>query len=153
MEMERLRQFNKSESTPAHTRPALLLCEADDTLRDVLATLVFADDYEVIAVSRLDECLAELARRTPSLLVLDVDGQPETYETFPELRRLCGAAPVLLLAGYFTLAQQQDALTRLASVRFVTKPFSPQQVLEKADTLIRGYSVSPIKRRVVRIAT
>lgn len=151
--MDGLKQSNKSEGTPINARPALLLCEADDTLRDGLATLVFADGYEVTVVRRLDECRAELARRTPSLLVLDVDGQLGVYEAFPELRRLCGVTPVLLLAGYFTLAQQQDALTRLAPVRFVTKPFSTQQVLEKADTLVRGYSVSPIRRRVVRIAT
>lgn len=148
--MERL----DSPEPPLAERPVVLFCEAYDGIREGLR-LVLGDHFQVTAVCQIDALWPLLQKTTPDLLLIDVDDQPtaRAYEVLPELRRVCPSTPVLLLARAFSLQEQERALQRVGNVGFLTKPWSNELLVEKAWTLIRGYSTSPIRRRVVRIAS
>ncbi len=135
--------------TRSRRPPTVVLCEAYDSLREVLA-LVLGDHYRVTAVSHVAELLPVLADTPADLLILDVDGQPQSYEALGRIRHAYSALRVLLLAGAFTLDEQLAAV-QLTDVSFLPKLFSLERFREKVDTLIRGYSRSPIRTRIIRV--
>ena len=135
--------------TESGLRQAVVLCEAYDSLREGLA-IVLGDHYRVTVVSRIAELPPVLTTTKPALLILDVDGQSKPYAALKRLRRAHRTLKVLLLAGAFTLEEQMAAV-RLSHVGFIKKFFSVESLLEKVDTLIRGYSRSPIRTRIVRL--
>jgi DNA-binding response OmpR family regulator len=129
----------------------VILCEAYETLREGLE-LALGERYEVTSGSLLQPLLFPSYETTPALLIVDVDGQPDPVPTLATFRTSFPSVPILLLAGAFSLEQQMDAVRRVGHVGFVTKPFALEYLLEKVQTLIQGYSSSPIRRRIVRIA-
>lgn len=132
-------------------RPAVLLCQAYDGLREALE-VVLSDRYDVTAVSRVEELLPILKEATPDLLVVDVDGQPPLPECLSHIRQSSESFRVLLMAGQFSLEEQVTALQLVPRVSFIEKPFELELFLDKVETLIRGYSTSGIRQRIVRIA-
>ena len=132
-------------------RPAVFLCQAYDSLREALE-VVLGDRYHVTAVNRIEALLSLLKDSTPDLLVIDIDGQPPLPECLSHVRQSHDSFQVLLMAGQFSLEQQLAALQLVPNVGFIQKPFSLESFLEKVETLLRGYSTSGIRQRIVRIA-
>jgi len=138
-------------SEPLHHQPAVVLCEAYESLREGLET-VLQGHYRVTSARRLTELPPLLETVTPSILIVDVDDQSEPYEALRRIRETCKTTPILLLSREFSLEQQLEAVQQFGNVGFVTKPFSLEPLLEKIETLIQGYSSAPIRRRIVRVA-
>ena len=141
-----------TDTTP-NQRPTIILCESYASLREAL-TAVLGARYHVASVRRITELPPLLKRVRPHLLFIDVDEQPEFRHVLNVLRHLpkrCNEVPILLLSGFWSLEQQRQALN-VTTVSFLPKPFSLPVLLDKVDTLIRGYSTAPITRRVIRVA-
>ncbi len=130
--------------------PSIVLCESYDSLREGLE-LALGERYQVRSTNRLDRVSGLLIKDIPSLLILDVDGQVEPYEAVKRIRQEYPDLRILLLAGEFALERQVE-LVKLTGFSFMEKSFRLEPLLEKIDTLIHGYSKSPIRTRVVRIA-
>ena len=129
--------------------PTVVLCEAYDSLREALAP-VLGDRYRVTTVSHVADLVPVLAAATPDLLILDVDGQQAPYASLRRIRHTHGGLRVLLLAGAFTLDEQLAAV-QLTRVSFLEKVFSLERFREKVETMIHGFSRSPIHTRILRI--
>jgi len=135
-------------------RSTIVVCEAYVALRNAMEWIL-RDQYQVLSVSSVRfivEPSPFLKRLTPSLFIIDIDGQPALRRNFICLRESCKHAPILLLSNEFSLDEQLEARKQVVTVSFLQKPFSPHLLLDKVDILIRGYSRSPIKHRIMRIA-
>ncbi len=134
----------------ARQKPSVILCEAYSSLREGLE-LGLSEPYHLRSTGRIAELLTLLEATPPALLILDVDHQPAPYQVLVNIRSRSPLLPVLLLSREFTLEQQKDTIKRIGNVGFITKPFDLPVFLEKVQTLIQGYSTSPIRRRIVRL--
>ncbi|MEQ8661326.1 MAG: response regulator [Gammaproteobacteria bacterium] len=106
------------------TRPRLLIADDESTNRAIYVEL-FEDRYELDLVSDGDACLAQLAARTPDLLLLDV-AMPGTdgIEICRRVRADPATAglPVVLVSGYAADADRARGLAAGAS-SYIAKPF------------------------------
>jgi two-component system, cell cycle sensor histidine kinase and response regulator CckA len=125
-------------AAPVPVRPHVLLVEDQDAVRDMLATMLKKQGYEVSAAASAEDALAMSPQRPVDLLLTDVvlPGM-----TGPDLaRRLRQATPdirVLFMSGY-----TGDALTdqdELGDERsFIQKPFQSQALFDRIRSLLNA---------------
>jgi two-component system OmpR family response regulator len=114
----------------------VLLVDDDPHIRQVLA---FAFDKAGIAVSEAadgEEALAAVAARKPDLVVLDVAmPRMDGLEVCRRLRAM-GDLPILFLSS------RDEEIDRVLGIElgaddYVTKPFSPREVVARAKAILR----------------
>lgn len=139
-------------SSSNNARSHILLCESYPALVEAIQ-LVLGDRYPITHTSSLTEFPPLVTLLKPALLIIDADNQVGDIRVLKDVKPFCNNLPILWLSGEWSLDQQLEAIQIWSYSRFLQKPFSPDVLLEKVDTLIRGYSLSPIRTRVIRIPT
>ena len=126
---------------PAMTRRVLLV-DDDPHIRQLLA---FAFDKAGFAVAEAGDgeaALAEVARKAPDLVVLDINmPRMDGLEVCRRLRSQ-GEVPVLFLSS------RDDEFDRVLGIElgaddYVTKPFSPREVVARANAILRRSAPKP----------
>ena len=126
---------------PAMTRRVLLV-DDDPHIRQLLA---FAFDKAGFAVAEAGDgeaALAEVARVLPDLVVLDINmPRMDGLEVCRRLRSQ-GEVPVLFLSS------RDDEFDRVLGIElgaddYVTKPFSPREVVARANAILRRSAPKP----------
>lgn len=115
----------------------VLVADDEDSLRILVGT-VFEEDYRLLEASDGDEALALARQHQPDLLVVDWMMPGKTgVEVTAELRRESAFTdtPIILLTAK---SQRDDVHLALASgvTAYLTKPFSPAELLELASQLL-----------------
>lgn len=127
---------------PAMTRRVLLV-DDDPHIRQLLA---FAFDKAGFAVAEAGDgeaALAEVARKAPDLVVLDINmPRMDGLEVCRRLRSQ-GEVPVLFLSS------RDDEFDRVLGIElgaddYVTKPFSPREVVARANAILRRSAPKPV---------
>lgn len=127
----------------------VLVVDDEPGIRDVLATYLRADGFEVTQAASGEDALAQLRRRPPDLVLLDVmlpdvDG----IEVLRRLRTFSEVYVVLVTAR----AEESDTLVGLAvgADDYVTKPFSPREVVARVKAVLRrGRAAATTDERLV----
>ena len=126
---------------PAMTRRVLLV-DDDPHIRQLLA---FAFDKAGFAVAEAGDgeaALAEVARKAPDLVVLDINmPRMDGLEVCRRLRQQ-GNLPILFLSS------RDEEIDRVLGIElgaddYVVKPFSPREVVARALAILRRTAVSP----------
>src|SRR3954454_5738211 len=119
---------------------------------DLLELLVFTleDDGHVVRVANDgDEALTALAARPPDCLVLDI--MMPGLDGFGVLRarRQQGLAPDMRILVLTCQTAQRDYVRgwELGADEYVTKPFDPEQVVHKVNTLLAAPMTALHERR------
>ena len=129
----------------------VLVVEDDATVREVVAVYLHRAGYEVETVGDGPSALAAAAARPPDLVVLDlmlpgIDG----LEVCRLLRRE-RPVPVIMLTA---LGEESDRLAglELGADDYVTKPFSPRELVLRVRSVLRRVRNEPsaIPRAVLR---
>lgn len=113
--------------------PAILIIDDDSHLRDSLRRTLRKGGYDVIEAADGGEGLKKMKERAPDVVLLDIfmPGK-EGLETISDLRRANPSAHVIAMSG----GGQRGGLDvlrvarMLGARRSLTKPFSPEQLLE-----------------------
>ncbi len=104
------------------TRPALLLVDDDEVLRERLARAFRERDYEVRTAAGFDEALALARQDTPEFAVVDLRMPGRSgLELVGALKELDPSTRILVLTGYGSIATAVDAI-RLGAANYVPKP-------------------------------
>jgi DNA-binding response OmpR family regulator len=125
-----------------------LVVDDDRVLADVVAFTLRREGFEVIQVHDGEAALMEWAEQNPDLIVLDVN-LPKV-DGFSVCRRIRASSdtPILLL----TVRDEEDDIIHglgLGADDYVTKPFSPRQLVARVQAVLRraGRQPAPAVRR------
>ncbi len=117
-------------------RGPVLVVDDEQKIRDLLRLYLERAGFVVITTGSGADALARVRAATPALVVLDL-GLPDVpgESVLRELRE-DGAVPVLVLTAR---ASEEDRLAGLGlgADDYVTKPFSPQEVVLRVQAILR----------------
>lgn len=113
----------------------ILIVDSDNTILS-LAKRVLSDKYEVVSASDDDEAIDVFDREDPDMLLTDfmMSGM-NGIELRAELQRRSGRAiPTLFMTS--------DTIAEPSMDEFINKPFEPQELLEKVETVFNNGDVA-----------
>jgi two-component system, cell cycle response regulator DivK len=111
----------------------ILVVEDQPDSRQIIRDMVAGTDYEITEAENGEEALTAIAKQRPDLILMDIqlpimDGYTATrlIKTDPALRSI----PIIAVTSYALVVEEKKA--RAAGCDdYVTKPFSPRQLLAK----------------------
>ncbi len=120
-----------------------LIVDDDRVLSDVVAFTLRRAGFEVIQAYDGQTALAQWAEEQPDLIVLDVN--LPRLDGFAVCRRIRQQSdvPILLL----TVRDDEDDVVRglgLGADDYITKPFSPRQLVARAQAVLRRAGKTPL---------
>jgi excisionase family DNA binding protein len=121
-----------------HAGPAVLLVDDDDRMRELVRTELEREGYDVQEAASADEGLAEIEKRKPELILLDV--MMPHVDGWEMLRRIqerygAGAIPVLMFSGQVDEQARRQAASSGAR-GFVGKPFDLAELVAQAKAVL-----------------
>ncbi len=114
----------------------VVVIEDDDRIRDLIGTVLAQLGLEVVAVSNGVDGVAEVERRHPVLVTVDVNMPGiDGFETAKRIRAISSAYVIMLTAR----DEEIDALQGLGSGAddYVLKPFRPRELRARAEAMLR----------------
>jgi len=118
------------------TQPHILAVDQDATTRELLSDYLGRNEFRVTAVADRGAMHAVLAERTVDLLLLDLKLPAEDGMILAQRLREESAIPIIMLSGRSDEADRIMGL-ELGADDYVTKPFSPRELLARIRTVLR----------------
>ena len=116
--------------------PHVLAVDDDPTIRDLIADYLGQNDLRVTAVADGRSMSEVLEREVVDLIVLDLRLQAEDGMGLARRLRDESAIPIIMLTGRRDEADRVMGL-ELGADDYVTKPFSPRELLARIRTVLR----------------
>ncbi len=121
-----------------------LVVDDDRVLADVVAFTLRREGFEVIQAFDGETALQRWAEEQPDLIVLDINlPRLDGFAVCREIRRQSDT-PILLL----TVRDDEDDIVHgleLGADDYITKPFSPRQLVARAQTVLRRAGKKPAR--------
>jgi DNA-binding response OmpR family regulator len=115
---------------------SVLVVEDTDEIRELVATVLGRAGFDVRTVGTGAECMAEVRRQAPDLIVLDL-GLPDADGT--EICRQVRAETECYVLMLTARAEEVDLLIGLAvgADGYMAKPFSPRELVARVQAMLR----------------
>jgi DNA-binding response OmpR family regulator len=127
----------------------VLIVDDDRVLADVVAFAMRREGFEVIQAYDGASALQRWADDQPDLIILDVNLPKMDGFTVSQRIRREADTPIILLT---VRGEEEDIVhgLELGADDYITKPFSPRQLVARAQAVLRraGHSASPAVRQV-----
>ncbi|UVM51756.1 sigma-54 dependent transcriptional regulator [Pseudomonas sp. B21-015] len=108
---------------------SVMVVDDESSIRSAVEQWLSLSGFEVQLFSRADECLAQLPRHFPGVILSDVRMPGMTgLELLAEVQRRDADLPVILLTGHGDVPMAVEAM-RDGAYDFLEKPFSPETLL------------------------
>ena len=121
---------------PTETRPHILALDDDPVIREVISDYLGQHGFRVTAVADGRAMHAVLAHDVVHLLVLDLALREEDGMALASGLREESAIPIIMLSGRSKEADRVRGL-ELAADDYLTKPFSPRELLARIRAVLR----------------
>ncbi len=138
---------------PRAMRPVIFVVEDDEDIARLVSHNLQAAGYEVQSFASAASVLSEAVREMPALFLLDVmlpgtDG----FELCRHIRQtpVLSATPIIFLTAKTSEADRIKGL-ELGGDDYVTKPFSPRELVARIRSVLRGLSQTPAPSEVLRL--
>lgn len=134
----------------AATPRSVLLVEDDDAIADMLRTFFERDGYRFLHALTGEEAVERLRIRPVSAILLDlnlpgIDG----VETCRRIRELT-KTPVIMLTARDSEVDKVLGL-EMGADDYVTKPFSPRELLARVKAVLRRSEEPPARTRIIEV--
>src|SRR2546426_8169961 len=132
----------------------ILIVEDEQGVVHLLKQRLEPEGFQVIAAYNGQAGLRAVAEARPDLIILDLTlPELDGFELCRRIRRQPESArlPILVLSGR-TEEVDKVVLLELGADDYVTKPFSPKELVARVKTLLRRVS-TPALPRVLRVVT
>jgi len=116
--------------------PHILALDDDPDIRRILVEYLEGQDLKVTAVATGQEMLSNLETQSVDLLLLDLRLPNENGLDLARRIRATSKVPILILSGQTAEADRVMSL-ELAADDYVTKPFSPRELLARIRAVLR----------------
>ena len=140
-------------STPAAFRPVVFVVEDDEDIARLISHNLQAAGFEVQSFVSGASVLTEAVREMPALFLLDVmlpgtDG----FELCRHIRQTpsLSAIPIIFLTAKTGEADRVKGL-ELGGDDYITKPFSPRELVARIRSVLRGLGQVPAASEVLRL--
>jgi len=145
-------------TTATSVPPHVLVIDDDPAMRALIAEYLGDNELRVTAVSTGDEMQSVLAEHAVDVVVLDLRLAGEDGMQLAKKLRETSEIPIIIVSGRNEEADRVMGL-ELAADDYMTKPFSPRELLARVRAVLRRYQtmaeVLPArneKRRAYRFA-
>lgn len=140
-------------SMPGSLRPMIFVVEDDHDISRLITHNLQGAGFAVQSFLSATGVLAEAIREKPSMFLLDVmlpgtDG----FELCRHIRQLhaLAAIPIIFLTAKTSEADRVKGL-ELGGDDYITKPFSPRELVARIRSVLRGLGKSPASSEVLRL--
>ncbi|HKY56376.1 MAG TPA: hybrid sensor histidine kinase/response regulator, partial [Anaerolineales bacterium] len=121
------------------TKPTILIIDDEPSLLMGLAATIRRQGYTVVTASDGNDGLQKAKESKPDLILSDVMMPPPNGF---ELRRLISSDPDLSSTPFIFLTARSNVEDRVSGIRegaddYITKPFSPQELLARIEAVLR----------------
>ncbi|HYS14172.1 MAG TPA: response regulator [Burkholderiaceae bacterium] len=120
-------------------QPHVLALDDDPSIRQIVTEYLSENELRVTAVASGKELLAVMAKETIDLVVLDLRLHGEDGMQIARKLREQSSIPILMLTGRADEADRVMGL-ELGADDYLTKPFSPRELLARIRALLRRAS-------------
>jgi two-component system OmpR family response regulator len=132
-------------AAPMTQPPSILVVDDDPQIREVVRFALARDGYGVVEAGNGVEALAAVDRAVPALVVLDIV-MPEMDGT-----EVCRALRARSRVPIIFLSSRDDEVDRIVGLElggddYVTKPFSPRELVSRVRAVLRRASGGPPDR-------
>jgi two-component system, cell cycle response regulator DivK len=124
---------------------AVLLVEDDPASQLLTQTILEEAGYEVLTARTADDALAQLDRKLPALILMDVDLPGRDGLSLTRLLKTMSpttAIPVVALTAHSSLQRRQDAMAA-GCIGFIGKPIEVHSFPERVAEFIAGAQIEP----------
>jgi DNA-binding response OmpR family regulator len=121
---------------------SVLVVEDERKIRDLLRTYLEHDGLTVISTGSGAEAITLAARARPDLVLLDLRLPDVPGEDVAREIRATAATPIVMLTAKTGTADRIHGL-ELGADDYVTKPFSPREVVLRVRAVLRRATASP----------
>lgn len=115
--------------------PCVLVVDDDPVLRQFVRAVLEGVGYRIEEATDGDEAVSQVAAVNPAVVVLDML-LPGTTGVEVMGRLDTSAIKILMLTGVDD-PDVEDSAVAAGALAYLTKPFSPRQLLDQIETLIR----------------
>jgi len=126
------------------TKPkTIAIIDDEENIVDVVKSYLEKSGYKVVFAFSGGEAMALIDKYAPSLIILDLMLPDVSGEDLCRAIRKKSRVPIIMLTAK---TQEEDVLSGLAmgADDYVTKPFSPRQLMARVDALLRRVSEEPV---------
>ena len=121
--------------TAAVENPTAIVVSDNGAVRHAIASLLHDASYVTVAVSRFDDASLLLARRMPTVFILDVDlDDDEALELLGQMAASPSAPPTLVLSP----SELEDRIAASFGVTVLRKPFEPRTLVAELVRCVEG---------------
>ena len=131
--------------------PHVLVVDDDPDIRAMLEDYLAKNDMRVTALASGREMLAVFETEAIDLVLLDVRMPGENGMLLAQALRERASVPIVLLTGNAEEADRVMGL-ELGADDYVTKPFSPRELLARLRAVLRRYQALRVCRRATTSA-
>lgn len=122
-------------------RPHVLVVDDDATICALVKEYLSENDFRVTAVATGKQMLEQLAAEAIDLIVLDLKLRGEDGLHLTQQLRGTSKIPIIIVTGRLDEADRVMGL-ELGADDYVTKPFSPRELLARIRAVIRRYQTA-----------
>lgn len=128
--------MTREPTTHGGTMARILVVDDDVNIRNIIEFVLEREGYEVITGSDGLEAIERVARDAPQLAILDAN--MPNLDGFEACRRIRQSSniPIMMLTARAAEVDKVEGL-ELGADDYVTKPFSPQELLARIKALLR----------------
>ena len=126
----------QQQSSQQPALPHVLAVDDDPTIRELMADYLGQNEFRVTAVADGRAMQTVLAEEVVDLIVLDLKLQTEDGMAIARRLRDESAIPIIMLTGRKEEADRVMGL-ELGADDYLTKPFSPRELLARIRTVLR----------------
>jgi DNA-binding response OmpR family regulator len=134
-------------------RPIVFVVEDDEDIARLISHILQSAGFDVQSFVSGASVLAEAAREMPALFLLDImlpgtDG----FELCRHIRQtpILSATPIIFLTAKTAEADRVKGL-ELGGDDYITKPFSPRELVARVRSVLRGPGQAPATTEVLRL--
>src|SRR5262249_16244679 len=141
--MARVGDEQESAQSSVEAQRRVLIVDDESSLREVLGQYLRLEGYLTLEAADGVEALQVAQRTPPDLIILDL--MLPGIEGVDVCRRLRAmtAAPILMLTARHEEADKLDGF-RAGADDYVTKPFSPREVVMRVQAIMRRVEVTTV---------
>jgi len=132
-------------------RKKILVVEDEEEILDIIRRYLEKEHFEVVVAVQGREGLSRARTETPDLIILDLMlPEMDGLEVIREIRK-DSAIPLLIVSARGDETDRVVGL-ELGADDYVTKPFSPRELMARVKALLRRSAVNPLmqKKQITR---